>query len=308
MILELTPSFEVLDPRFRKLAYQYVHVDKLYTGCRWAEGPAWFAAGRYLVWSDIPNDRMLRWDETDGSVSVFRQPSMNSNGHTVDLQGRLVSCEHLSRCVSRTEFDGKRTVLADRYGGRRLNSPNDVVVKSDGCIWFTDPSYGIDSDYEGDASPSEIGANNVYRIDSANGRVSIVASDFVQPNGLAFSPDESLLYIADTGLTHKADGPHHVRRFKVSADGCSLSGGEVFATCPVGVYDGFRVDVHGNLWLSAGDGVHCNASDGSLLGKILIPETVANVCFGGPKLNRLFICGTTSLYSVFLNTRAAPRP
>jgi gluconolactonase len=307
MILELTSSFEVVDPRFRKLAYQYVHVDKLYTGCRWAEGPAWFAAGRYLVWSDIPNDRMLRWDETDGSVSVFRQPSMNSNGHTVDLQGRLVSCEHLSRCVSRTEFDGKRTMLADRYDGRRLNSPNDVVVKSDGSIWFTDPSYGIDSDYEGDASPSEIGANNVYRIDPADGRVTIVAADFVQPNGLAFSPDESLLYIADTGLTHKADGPHHVRRFKVAADGRSISGGEVFATCPVGVYDGFRVDVHANLWLSAGDGVHCNASDGALLGKILIPETVANVCFGGRKLNRLFICGTTSLYSVFLNTRAAPR-
>ena len=307
MILELTSSFEVADPRFRKLAYQYVHVDKLYTGCRWDEGPAWFAPGRYLVWSDIPNDRMLRWDETDGSVSVFRQPSMNSNGHTVDLQGRLVSCEHLSRCVSRTEFDGKRTVLAERYDGRRLNSPNDVVVKSDGSIWFTDPSYGIDSDYEGDAASSEIGSNNVYRIDPQGGRVTRVASDFIQPNGLAFSPDESLLYIADTGLTHQADGPHHVRRFKVSADGGSISGGEVFATCPVGLYDGFRVDVHGNLWLSAGDGVHCIASDGSLLGKIRIPETVANVCFGGRKLNRLFICGTTSLYSVFLNTRAAPR-
>jgi gluconolactonase len=307
MALELTSSFEVVDRRFRRLALPYIHVEKLYTGCRWAEGPAWFAAGRYLVWSDIPNDRMLRWDETDGSVSVFRQPSMNSNGHTVDLQGRLVSCEHLSRCVSRTEFDGKRTVLADRYDGRRLNSPNDVVVRSDGSVWFTDPSYGIDSDYEGDASPSEIGANNVYRIDPANGRVTIVASDFVQPNGLAFSPDESLLYVADTGVTHKRDGPHHVRRFRVAADGCSVSGGEVFAVCPVGVYDGFRIDVHGNLWLSAGDGVHCNASDGSLLGKILIPESVANVCFGGPKLNRLFICGTTSLYSVFLNTRAALR-
>ena len=308
MALELTSSFEVVDLRFRKLAYQYVHVEKLYTGCRWAEGPAWFAAGRYLVWSDIPNDRVLRWDETDGSVSVFRQPAMNSNGHTVDLQGRLVSCEHRSRCVSRTEFAGQRTVLADRYDGKRFNSPNDVVVKSDGSIWFTDPSYGIDSDYEGDASPSEIGSCNVYRIDPSSGRVVIVASDFVQPNGLAFSCDESLLYIADTGVTHKVDGPHHVRRFKVSADGTSIAGGDVFATCPVGVYDGFRVDVHGNLWLSAGDGVHCHDSDGSLLGKILIPETVANVCFGGPKLNRLFICGTTSLYSVFLNTRAAPRP
>ena len=307
MGLELTSSFEIIDPGFRRLALPYVHVEKLYTGCRWAEGPAWFAAGRYLVWSDIPNDRVLRWDETDGSVSVFRQPSMNSNGHTVDLQGRLISCEHLSRCVSRTEFDGKRTVLADRFDGKRLNSPNDVVVKSDGSIWFTDPSYGIDSDYEGDAAPSEIGSNNVYRIDPRDGRVAIVASDFVQPNGLAFSPDESLLYIADTGLTHRADGPHHVRRFKVSADACALSGGEVFATCAAGLHDGFRTDVHGNLWLSAGDGVHCVTSGGTLLGKILIPESVANVCFGGAKLNRLFICGTTSLYSVFLNTSAAPR-
>ena len=308
MALELTPSFEVLDPRFRRLALPYIHVEKLYTGCRWAEGPAWFAAGRYLVWSDIPNDRMLRWDDTDGSVSVFRQPSMNSNGNTVDVQGRLVTCEHRGRCVSRTEFDGKRTVLADRHDGKRFNSPNDVVIKSDGSIWFTDPSYGIDSDYEGDAARSEIGACRVYRIDPASGRVTVVASDFVQPNGLAFSPDESLLYVVDTGLTHKADGPHHVRRFKVSANGSKLAGGEVLATCPVGLYDGFRVDVHGNLWLSAGDGVHCNSSDGSLLGKILIAEAVANVCFGGPKLNRLFICATTSLYSVFLHTRAASRP
>ena len=209
--------------------------------------------------------------------------------------------------MSRTEIDGARTVLADRYDGKRFNSPNDVVVKSDGSIWFSDPSYGIDSDYEGDAAPGEIGACNVYRIDPATGRVTVVAWDFVQPNGLAFSPDESILYIADTGITHRADGPHHLRRFKVSADGRSISGGEVFATCPVGVYDGFRVDVDGNLWLSAGDGVHCHASDGALLGKILVPEAVANVCFGGPKLNRLFICATTSLYSVFLNARGALR-
>ncbi len=307
MPLELTSSFQVIDPRFCKLALPYVHVEKLYTGCRWCEGPAWFAAGRYLVWSDIPNDRMLRWDETDGSVSVFRQPALNSNGNTVDREGRLVSCEHRSRCVSRTEFDGTRTVLADRYEGKRFNSPNDVVVKSDGSIWFTDPSYGIDSDYEGDAAPSEIGSRNVDRIDPRGGRVTLVASDFVQPNGLAFSPDESLLYIADTGLTHLVDGPRHVRRFTVSADGSSISGGEVFAVCPVNVHDGFRVDAQGNLWLSAGDGVHCLASDGSLLGKILISESVANLCFGGPKLNRLFVCATTSLYSVYLNTRAAPR-
>jgi gluconolactonase len=305
MALALTPDFEVIDERFRRLVFPNVHVEKLWTGCRWAEGPAWFAAGRYLVWSDIPNDRMLRWDETDGSVSVFRQPAMNTNGHTVDLQGRLVSCEHRGRCVSRTEHDGSRTVLASHFEGRRFNSPNDVVVKSDDSIWFSDPSYGIDSEYEGDAAPTEIGAQRVYRLD-AGGTLTAVASDFEQPNGLAFSPDESLLYIVDTGATHRKDGPRHVRRFNVTVHG-TLTGGEVFATCPAGLYDGLRVDVHGNLWLSAGDGVHCHAPDGALLGKVRIPETVANVCFGGAKLNRLFICGTTSLYSVYLNTRAAPR-
>ena len=289
MALELTASFQVVDARFRKLALPYIHVERLWTGCRWAEGPAWFAAGRYLVWSDIPNDRVMRWDETDGSVSVFRQPALNSNGHSVDLEGRLISCEHRGRCVSRTEHDGTRTVLASHFEGKRFNSPNDVVVKSDGSVWFSDPSYGIDSDYEGDA---------------ASGAVSVVASDFVQPNGLAFSADESLLYIVDTGATHVAGGPHHVRRFRVGADG-GLSGGEVLATCPVGLYDGLRVDVHDNLWLSAGDGVHCHAPDGDLLGKVLIPESVANLCFGGAKRNRMFICGTTSLYSVYLNTRGA---
>ena len=302
MSLELTSSFQVADPRFRALVFSNMHVEKLYSGCRWAEGPAWFPAGRYLVWSDIPNDRVLRWDETDGSVSVFQQPAMNSNGHTVDRQGRLVSCEHRGRCVSRIEHDGTRTVLASHIEGKRLNSPNDVVVKSDGSIWFTDPSYGIDSDYEGDTAPNEIGAQRVYRIAAGGGDVAVVASDFVQPNGLAFSPDESLLYIVDTGLTHVENGPHHLRRFRVAADG-ALSGGEVFATCPIGLYDGLRVDTRGNLWLSAGDGVHCHAPDGALLGKILVPETVANLCFGGPKRNRMFICGTTSLYSVYLNTR-----
>lgn len=306
MVIELTTSFEVIDPRFRALVFPNVHVETLWTGCRWAEGPAWFAAGRYLVWSDIPNDRMLRWDETDGSVSVFRQPALNTNGHAVDLQGRLVSCEHRGRCVSRTEHDGSRTVLASHFGGKRLNSPNDVVVKSDGSVWFTDPSYGIDSDYEGDAAPNEQGAQRVYRIDAGTGALGVVASDFVQPNGIAFSPDEALLYIVDTGATHVAGGPHHVRRFAVNANG-TLSGGEVFATCPVGLYDGLRVDVHGNLWISAGDGVHCHAPDGTLLGKVRVPETAANVCFGGAKRNRLFICGTTSLYAVYLNTRGAGR-
>src|SRR5260221_2002738 len=213
MPLELTSSFVITDPRFHKLAFPNVHAEKLYTGCRWAEGPAWFAAGRYLVWSDIPNDRMMRWDETDGSVSVFRQPSMNANGHTVDLQGRLVSCEHRGRCVSRTEHDGTRTVLASHIDGKRFNSPNDVVVKSDGSVWFTDPSYGIDSDYEGDAAPNEIGAQRVYRIDAASGAVTAVATDFVPPNRLAFSPDESLLYIVATRATHQIDRPPHRQRF-----------------------------------------------------------------------------------------------
>jgi gluconolactonase len=301
----LTDSFKVIDPRFLLYVFGNVHVERLYTGCRWAEGPAWLAAGRYLVWSDIPNDRIMRWDETDGSVSVFRQPALNTNGHTVDAQGRLVSCEHRGRCISRTEHDGSRKVLVSQVNGKRLNSPNDIVVKSDGSLWFTDPTYGIASDYEGDAAPSEIGASHVYRLDPASGDVRAVATDFLQPNGLAFSPDESLLYIADTGNPAVGvPGPRHIRRFRVGADGRSLSGGEPFVVCPNGLFDGFRVDVHGNLWASAADGVYCFAPDGSLLGQVVVPEVVANVCFGGPKLNRLFICATTSLYSVFLNTRA----
>jgi gluconolactonase len=302
MGIDVSADFEIIDPGFRKLTLLYVRVEKLWTGCRWAEGPAWFGGGRYLVWSDIPNDRVLRWDETDGSVSVFRQPAMNENGHAVDGQGRLVSCEHRGRCISRTEHDGARTVIASHYEGKRFNSPNDVVVKSDGSIWFTDPSYGIDSDYEGDKSPGEMGAQRVYRVDPGTGEVGVVASDFVQPNGLAFSPDESVLYIVDTGATHVQGGPHHVRRFDVW-EGGALSGGEVLAECPVGLYDGLRVDVHGNLWLSAGDGVHCHDREGRLLGKIRVPEPVANLCFGGAKRNRLFICATSSLYAVYLNTR-----
>jgi gluconolactonase len=251
---------------------------------------------------------MLRWDETDGSVSVFRQPAMNTNGHTVDLQGRLVSCEHRGRCISRTGHDGRRQVLADRFDGKRFNSPNDLVVKSDGSIWFSDPSYGIDSDYEGDAAPSELGECCIYRIDGDSGVVTRVATGFVQPNGLAFSPDERWLYVADTGATHLADGPRHIRRFRVADSGQAVTGGEVWAECGNGLFDGFRVDARGNVWTSAGDGVHCYAEDGTLLGKVCVPEVVANVCFGGPKLNRLFICATTSLYSVYLNTRAAPRP
>ncbi len=292
-------GFEVLDPSFEACFIGHARVERLWSGARWSEGPVWFAAGRYLLWSDIPNNRILRWDGTNGAVSTFRHPSNNSNGHTVDRQGRLVSCEHLTRRVTRTEFDGSVTVLADRYQGKRLNSPNDVVVQSDGSVWFTDPSYGIMMDYEGDRAEQEQPGCFVYRV-SPEGDIAVMADDYLKPNGLAFSPDESLLYIADTGATHHENGPKHIRRHKVAADG-SLSGGEVFAECTNGLFDGFRVDRDGRIWSSAGDGVHCYAPDGTLIGKIHIPEMVANVCFGGAKLNRLFVCGTTSLYAVYLN-------
>ena len=293
-------GYEVIDPEFAHCIFGHAHIERLWTGARWSEGPVWFAAGRYLLWSDIPNNRILRWDETDGSVSTFRAPCNNTNGHTLDRQGRLISCEHLTRRVTRTEYDGTCTVIADQFEGKRLNSPNDVVVKSDGSIWFTDPSYGIDYDYEGGRAESEIGACHVYRVNPEDGAITIVADDYQKPNGLAFSPDESLLYIADTGATHAPDGPRHIRRHSVQADG-TLSDGAVFASCTQGLFDGFRLDTQGRIWTSAGDGVHCYAPDGRLIGKLLIPETVANVCFGAAKLNRLFICGTTSLYAVYLN-------
>ncbi len=300
-------GFEVIDREFASLFAEHIYVERLWSGARWSEGPAWFAAGRYLIWSDIPNNRMMRWDETDGSVSVFRPFSNNSNGNTVDQQGRLVTCEHLARRVTRTEHDGSITVLADRYDGKPLNSPNDVVVKSDGSIWFSDPFYGIISEYEGDISEVEQDGCHVYRIDPDTGETRRVADDFVQPNGLAFSPDESHLYISDTGVTHHADGPAHIRRFAVGSDG-SLSGSEVFATSTNGLFDGFRVDREGRIWTSAKDGVHCLRPDGKLIGKILIPEIVGNLTFGGTKRNRLFICGTSSLYAVYVFTTGATQP
>jgi gluconolactonase len=301
-------GFETIDDRFEACTVGHVRVERLWTGARWSEGPAWFAAGRYLIWSDIPNNRMLRYDETDGSVSVFRQPSGNSNGNTVDGQGRLVTCEHSGRRVSRTEHDGSITVIADRYDGKKLNSPNDVVVKSDGSIWFTDPPYGILIDYEGATFPSEQkgGACRVYRVDPKSGAVDVVADDFVKPNGIAFTPDEKQLFIVDTGVTHKKNGPKHIRRFDVAANGKTLKNSKLFAECTAGLFDGFRFDRDGRIWTSAGDGVHCYDPDGTLIGKIRIPEMVANVCFGGPKLNRLFICGTTSLYSAYLAVNGVP--
>lgn len=289
--------YEIFDARFAQLVNGNAHVDKLFTGCRWAEGPVYFAAGRYLVWSDIPNDRMLRYDETDGSVSVFRQPAGNSNGNTTDREGRLITCEHGGRRVSRTEHDGSVTTLADKWRGKRLNSPNDVVVRSDGSIWFTDPAYGIDTDYEGNKAESEIGACHVYRIDPKSGEVEAVITDMVRPNGLAFSVDEKLLYVVDTGRTHGPQNPAHMRVFKVSDKG-KVSGGEVFADCTAGLFDGFRLDTDGRIWTSAADGIHCYEPDGTLIGKVKVPEVVANCAFGGPKRNMLYICGTTSLYAI----------
>jgi gluconolactonase len=292
-------EFQVLDERFRRVDGDAL-VEELYTGCRWTEGPAYFPAGRYLVFSDIPNDRMLRWDETTGAVGVFRSPAGYANGHTVDRQGRLVSCEHGNRRVTRTEHDGSITVLADRYDGKRLNSPNDVVEHSDGSIWFTDPSYGIDSDYEGNLAESEIGACHVYRIDPATGAVHIVADDFLRPNGLAFSADERLLYIVDTRRKH-------LRRFDVAGGG-RLSGGDEFAGCDAGSFDGVRLDSAGRVWVAAHDGLHCFDPDATLIGKLRLPQIVSNLTFGGPKRNHLFITATTSVYAIRVNFNGAGRP
>jgi gluconolactonase len=295
-------GFEVIDASFRACFIGHIRVERLWTGARWCEGPAWFAAGRYLVWSDIPNNRLMRWDEPSGHVSVFRDRSNNANGNSVDNQGRLVTCEHLTRRVTRTEVDGSITVLADRWQGKRLNSPNDVVVRSDDSIWFTDPSYGIITDYEGDYGEQEIPGSYVYRIDPNTGTVERMIDDMVQPNGLAFSADESLLYVSDTGVTHRIDGPRDIRRYRVAPGGKKVVDGELFAPSTAGFFDGFRVDRRDRIWTSAGDGVHCYNPEGTLIGKVLIPETVGNVTFGSTKRNRLFICATSSLYSVYLAT------
>lgn len=298
-------GFEVLDTRFKRSVKTREPVRCLWNEGIWTEGPVYSPAFKSLIWSDIPNDRRMRWDEVTGAVGVFTgNQGAFVNGSTLDPQGRIVACEHGNRRVTRTEHDGTTTILADRYHGKRFNSPNDVVVKSDGSIWFTDPAYGIESDYEGFEAESEIGGEHVYRIDPQSGECRRVADDFSCPNGLAFSLDETKLYIADSGGTRYDSGEHHIRQFNVSEEGF-LSGGEVFTECSAGFFDGFRLDNKGRLWTSAADGVHCIDTDGSLIGKIRIPEVVSNMCFGGFKKNQLFITASTSVYSVRLATSGA---
>lgn len=296
--------FEMLEPEFGSFVMGNAPVKQLATGFDWTEGPVWFGDANCLLFSDIPNNRILRWTPGVG-ISTFRQPSNYANGHTRDRQGRLVSCEHGARRVTRTELDGSITVIADQYQGKRLNSPNDVVVKSDGTIWFSDPHYGIMTNYEGFKGAQELPCQ-VYRVDPANGAIAAVATDFNCPNGLAFSPDESRLYIADTGRMFSAD-PQHIRMFHCDGAG-NLSGGKIFHVIQPGCADGFRLDTQGNIWSSAADGVHCINPDGVLLGKIRVPELVSNVCFGGRAKHQLFITATTSLYAVTLNREGAVLP
>lgn len=298
--------YEYTDPRFRRLTLPNTQLERLYDQCRWAEGPVWFNDGGYLLWSDIPNQRMLRWTPEQG-VSVFRAASNFANGNTRDMQGRLVTCEHGTRSVTRTEPDGTIRVMADQFEGKRLNSPNDVVVHRDGGIWFTDPTYGILSDYEGYQAEPEQSGCGVFRIDPHSGEVVRVANDFAQPNGLAFSPDGQTLYIADSARSHDPDGAHHIRAFEV-IDQCRLGRSWVLTHIEPGIPDGLRVDVQGNIWTSAGDGIQCFDSNGVMLGKIRLPEKVANLTFGGPRRNRLFITANTSLYMIHVAVAGAQLP
>ena len=298
---EIREGFEVYDERFRQMLPEGAALERHFTGTAWAEGPIYFSDDDYVLWSDIPNDRIMRWSVSEGA-SVFREPSGYTNGNYRDRQGRLVSCEHGNRRISRTEPDGSVVTLVDRYEGNRLNSPNDLVVKSDGTVWFTDPPYGILSNYEGHKAESELGANYVFRFDPETGELRIVGDDFDRPNGLCFSPDESILYVADSGE------PRDIRAFDV-VDGERISNGRIFAVVRPGMPDGFRVDTRGNLFTSAWDGIQAYSPDGELLGKVLVPEErTANCAFGGPDKSRLFIAADRSLYSIKLNVTGAQTP
>jgi gluconolactonase len=300
------PLVRILGPSFTKYRLPLAKVERIATGMRWSEGPVWFGDGRYLLWSDIPNNRIMRWDEETGAVSVFRKPANNSNGNSRDRQGRLLTCEHDARRVTRTEYDGTITVLADRYDGKRLNSPNDIVCKSDGSLWFTDPPFGILGFYEGHRSEQEL-PTNVYRLEPESKQLTVVAGDVNRPNGLAFSPDESKLYVVEAGVT-----PRVIRAYDVVQNGTQLANMRPLITAEQnGTPDGLRVDVDGNLWVGWGmgeaglDGVGIFDPTGQPIGRIDLPERCANLCFGGRHRNRLFMCGSTSIYSLFVNTQGA---
>jgi gluconolactonase len=297
------PSIRVVDPSFARYRVGNAAVERLATGFRWSEGPVWLGDARSLLWSDIPNDRIMRYDEEAGTVSVFRKPSNNANGNTRDRQGRLVTCEHDSRRVTRTEYDGTITVVLDRFDGRPLNSPNDVVVKSDDSLWFTDPPFGILGNYEGHVAPVEL-PTNVYRVDK-HGAATAVIGDLPRPNGLAFSPDETKLYVVVSGAT-----PREIRVFDVVTSGTAVANGRVLVDCGVGIPDGLRCDTDGNLWCGWGggegeDGVAVFNPAGTLIGRILLPERAANVCFGGARRNRLFMAASQSLYALYVNAQGA---
>lgn len=298
------PSVQVLDPSFNQYRLPLASVERLYTGCRWSEGPVYFGDGRYVLWSDIPNDRILKWEEETGVVSVFRKTSYNANGNTRDRQGRLVTCEHRGRRVSRTEYDGALTTIADQYDGKPLNSPNDVVVKSDGSIWFTDPAFGISGYYEGEKAEQEL-PMAVYRVDATTGRIAKMTDEVEGPNGLAFSPDESILYV----VASRAMPNRKIVAFDVTPDG--LKNQRVFIDAGPGTPDGFRVDIDGNLWCGWGmgdpalDGVRVFNKHAQPIGHIALPERSANLCFGGRFRNRLFMAASHGLYALYVNTQGA---
>lgn len=311
------PDIVVLDKRFAKYKIGNASIQRLHTGMRWAEGPAWSSVGSYLVWSDIPNNTQLRWLADDGHVSVLRSPSNNSNGNTFDYEGRQISCEHLTRRLVRYERNGDVTVLADKWRGKPLNAPNDVVVLPDGGVWFTDPGYGALATYEGNRGELFI-KEAVYRIEPKTAAMEIMTDEMFKPNGICFSPDYKKVYIADTGASHYPQAPRNIKVFDV-IDGKKLKNGREFASMKMamkageaaGFADGIRADVDGNIWAGMGwvgegyDGVHIFAPDGQRIGQILLPEICANLCFGGPRRNRLFMTGSQSLYSVYVETQGA---
>jgi len=298
-------SIHILDQSFAHYRLNLSKVERIATGFRWAEGPVWFGDGRYLLWSDVPGNRLMRWDEETGAVAAFRKPSNNSNGNTRDRQGRLLTCEHGGRRVARTEYDGTITTLADRFQGKRLNSPNDIVCKSDGSVWFTDPEFGIIGWYEGHKTQPEL-ATNVYRLDPGTGELTAVAEGINRPNGLAFSPDESVLYIVESGAA-----PRSILAYDV-VGGTKLSNKRTLINAGAGTPDGLRIDIDGNLWCGWGmgsaelDGVMIFNPDGKPIGRIDLPERCANLCFGGVHRNRLFMAASTSVYSLYVNTQGAP--